>query len=192
MSELTKKFSVPRCCKPYIRGAGTGRDDLGRWCLLSNQTLTFPKIRLPRQSQRESCAARLCMATHMEPISPIFFDCNSGCALAKSMKLSKNSSFKEGSPWLATTVKARATTSRSSSGSSAQALRLFCSDNAELIVLETRAPAKAAAIKFHFCMSLLPLLEHRSRTECCADCIFPMLQISKGLLCSTHLQELRR
>jgi hypothetical protein len=51
----------------------------------------------------------------MEPISPIFFDCNSGCALAKSMQLSKNSSFKDGSPWLATTVKARATINRSSS-----------------------------------------------------------------------------
>jgi hypothetical protein len=66
------------------------------------------------------------------------------------MQLSKNSSFKEGRPWLATTVKARATINRCSSAASDYALSLTCSDKATLVVPKTREPAKTAATKFHF------------------------------------------
>jgi len=71
------------------------------------------------------------------------------------MQLSKNSSFKEGSPWLATTVNARATINRSSSAASDHALRLSYSDKARAVVLDPREPAKPVATNFRIVLAPL-------------------------------------
>jgi hypothetical protein len=55
MSEPTKKFSVPQCCKTCVQGTGTRRDDLGRWCLSEQPISGVPEIRLPKLSQQEPC-----------------------------------------------------------------------------------------------------------------------------------------